>query len=114
MFQIHLNQQAGPTLAVPNIDTSKEGITPPQTIKKVKPVYPKDAKRAEKEGTVTLLATIGTDGKAKDITALTTLGFGLEEAAIAALKKFKFIPAKKDGVATELEVKIPFEFTLED
>ena len=79
-----------------------------------KPIYPKNAKRAEKEGKVMLQATIGIDGIPKDIVAVTKLGFGFEEAAIAALKKWKFIPAKKKGKDVELRINIPIEFKLED
>lgn len=103
-----------PGLKEIEIETTEKGVTPPKTIKKVEPTYPKNAKQAEKEGTVILLATIGTDGIAKDIKAETSLGFGLEDAAIAALKKFKFVPAKKNGADVALAVRIPFEFTLKD
>ena len=51
----------------------------------------------------------------KDIVALTNLGFGLEEAAIEALKKTTFRPATKGGKPISLEnVQIPYEFKLED
>ena len=96
------------------IDTSQKGATPPKVLKKVKPTYPKNAKRAQKEAKVILVATIGLDGIAKNITASTKEGFGFEEAAIEALKKFKFIPGKKDGKPTELAIRIPFEFKLDD
>jgi protein TonB len=61
-----------------------------------------------------LQATIGIDGIPKDIVAVTKLGFGFEEAAIAALKKWKFIPAKKKGKDVERRINIPIEFKLED
>ncbi len=104
----------GPSLLIPEIDTTQAGVTPPKTKISRKPEYPKNARRAEKEGTVILLATITKDGVAKNIRKLTNLGFGFEEAAIAALKRFKFMPAKKNGVEIEFDVKIPFEFKLED
>ncbi len=103
----------GPNLPEPEIDPSS-GITAPKTKFAVKPTYPKNAKRAEKEGKVVLKAIITVEGVAKDITAETNLGFGFEEAAIAALKKFKFTPAMENGKAIEHVVRIPFEFKLED
>lgn len=103
----------GPDLTVPEINTSS-GITRPVPKYSVKPAYPKNARRAEKEGKVFLKAIITVDGIAKDIVAETNLGFGFEEAAIAALKKFKFTPAKENGKAIEYAVRIPFEFKLED
>lgn len=104
---------SGPDLTVPEINTSS-GVTRPVPKYRVKPTYPKNARRAEKEGKVFLKATITVEGIAKDIVAETDLGFGFEEAAIAALKKFKFTPAKENGKAIEYVVRIPFEFKLED
>lgn len=102
------------SLNVPDIDTSEEGVTKPRIKTQRKPEYPQNAKRAEKEGTVILQATVGVDGVAKNIIALTDLGYGFEEAAIQALKKFRFVPAEKKGEKIEFLVKIPFEFKLED
>lgn len=90
------------------------GIVNPQYKYKVKPDYPKNAKQAEKEGTVILQATIDANGMPQNIVALTNLGFGLEEAAIAALKKTTFRPATKAGKPVSLQVEIPFEFKLDD
>ncbi len=104
----------GPTLKVPDITVPTEGMEPPRPKNQVKPTYPQNAKRAQKEGKVVLIATIGLDGIPKNIVATTTLGFGFEEAAIAALKRTRFFPAKKNGKEIEFTVKIPFEFKLED
>ncbi len=79
----------------------------------VKPKYPKEAKRAEKEGKVVLTATIDVNGIPQNIVALTKLGFGFEEAAIEALKKTTFYPATKKGKPFSVVVKVPFEFKLE-
>ena len=98
---------------VPPIPTP-DGDTDPKIKESVKPTYPKNAKRAEKEGTVKLQVTIGTDGIPKNIVALTKLGFGLEDAAIAALKKWRFIPGKKKGKDAEMTVNIPFKFKLDE
>ena len=61
-----------------------------------------------------LQATIDENGIAQDIVAVTSLGFGFEDAAIAALRKSTFIPAMQAGKPVSKRVKIPFEFTLED
>ena len=102
------------TFEVPDVDTTQAETKDPKAKYAPKPIYPKNAKRAEKEGKVMLQATIGIDGIPKDIVAVTKLGFGFEEAAIAALKKWKFIPAKKKGKDVELRINIPIEFKLED
>ena len=107
-------EASNPILNVPDIDTSDLESSPPKYKKKVDPTYPDTAKRAEKEGTVKLQATIGTDGIPKNIVALTNLGFGLEDAAIAALKKCRFIPGKKKGKDAEMTVNLPIQFKLDD
>ena len=94
---------------------TETGIVEPTYKFRVEPKYPDSAKKAEKEGTVILEATIDENGIPKDIVALTDLGFGFEEAAIEALKKTTFRPATKGGKAITLEkVQIPYEFKLKD
>jgi len=100
-------------LRTPDIPVESTVVLP-QYKYKVKPDYPKNAKQAEKEGEVILQATIDVNGIPQGIEALTNLGFGLEEAAIKALEKTTFRPATKAGEPVPLQVKIPFEFTLED
>lgn len=107
-------EASNPILDVPDIDTSDLESSPPKYKKKVEPIYPNNAKRAGKEGTVKLQATIGTDGIPKNIVALTNLGFGLEDAAIEALKKCRFIPGKKKGKDAEMIVKLPIQFKLDE
>ena len=78
------------------------------------PQYPKSAKEAKKEGTVVLQLTIDENGIPKNIVALTNLGFGLEAAAIEALKNSTFHPAIKNGKPVSKEVAIPYAFKIED
>ena len=78
------------------------------------PQYPKSAKEAKKEGTVVLQVIIDENGIPKDIVALTSLGFGLEAAAIEALKKSTFHPAMKNGKPISKGVEIPYAFKIED
>ena len=95
--------------------TPEPGVVEPKYKVKVKPKYPESAKKAGKEGTVLLQATIDENGIPKDIVALTNLGFGFEAAAIEALKKATFRPATKAGKPITLkEVQIPYEFKLEE
>ncbi len=93
---------------------SEPGVVRPQYKFKVEPKYPESAKKAGKEGEVLLQATIDEKGIPTDIVAKTDIGFGFEEAAIAALKKTTFRPATKGGNPISLEVEIPYSFTLKD
>ena len=93
---------------------SEPGVINPQYKYRVEPKYPDAAKKAEKEGEVVLQATIDENGIPQDIVALTDIGFGLEQAAIDALKKTTFRPATKGGEPISKQVAIPYKFTLKD
>ena len=105
--------EAGPGLGGVDFE-SEPGVTNPQYKFRVEPKYPDSAKKAEKEGEVLLQATIDENGVPQDIKALTNLGFGLEEAAIEALRKTTFRPAMKGGEPISKQVSIPYKFTLKD
>lgn len=91
---------------------SQPEIVPPKVKNSMKPEYPNEAKKAGKEGKVLLQATINVVGIPEDITALTELGFGLENAAIEALKNTVFYPATSNGKPVSLKVRIPYDFKL--
>lgn len=103
-----LGYQTGDTDILFQIDT-----VAPRFKNRVKPDYPKNAQRLQMEGTVILQAIIDVTGIPKDIIALTNLGFGLEKAAIEALKKTTFHPAIQDGKPVSIRVEIPYDFKLD-
>jgi TonB family protein len=88
----------------------------PRILRKTKPKYPEAARRAQKEGLVTLEFTVGVDGKATDITVVEEKpkGFGFGPEAIEAVERWRFTPAKRGTESVPKRVKIPIRFTLED
>jgi len=88
------------------------GVTAPEYKFRVEPQYPVIAKNRQIEGEVVLEATINEQGIPVAIVTLTTLGFGLEEAAIEALQKTTFYPAMKDGKMLSKRVTLRYRFTL--
>ena len=81
---------------------------------KVDPEYPESAKAVEKSGDVVLETTINEEGIPVDIIARTQLGFGLEEAAIEALKKTTFYPAIWRGEPISTRVSITYTFRIQN
>lgn len=71
----------------------KEEIAPPQLLRSVQPVYPADGKKEKIAGLVILSAEIGTDGAVRGVNVLQGLSHGLTEAAVDAVKQWKFKPA---------------------
>ena len=88
----------------------KGPLTAPVATTKVDPAYPPDVLRDRIEGTVTLYAVIGTDGKVDGIRVLQSLDSRLDANAVHALYSWRFRPGMKNGepVPIEAVVQIPF------
>jgi protein TonB len=85
----------------------------PVIIKRVQPAYPRLARELGVEGTVLVRIQIDTEGLVKSAHAETAVGFGLEEAAIEALKQFEFLPQKdKRGLPFEVSILHTVRFEL--
>jgi protein TonB len=80
-----------------------------------KPPYPPLAFRARIEGKVTLLAEVLPDGRAGQVKVLESSGHEmLDQSAMSTVKKWKFTPARKDGVIITQAVRIPITFSLKN
>lgn len=86
--------------------------TPPHTISKMDPVYPEKARRARIEGTVTLDLVVQKDGLPRDIHSVSSPSDLLSEAAIEAVKRWKFDPPTYQGSTVDAEVKIEVNFKI--
>jgi periplasmic protein TonB len=87
-------------------------VSAPTVIYRVEPEYSEEARRARYQGTVVLQAVIRRDGKVDTIHLVRTLGFGLDQNAIEALKQWRFHPAMKDGVPVDSTLNIEVRFNL--
>ena len=97
-------------------DVKVKGVTMGAMVKNVfKPSYPSSCKRLGHEGTIVLKVTILSKGKCDSIEIIKSAGCkSLDKAAIKALKKAKYIPAKRLGVPFTTIKKLAFNFKLED
>ena len=77
----------------------------------VAPKYPPEAGRARIEGTVVLLAVIGKDGSVEDVRVKSGAS-ALAQAAIEAVKQWRYRPYLLNGEPVELESQITVNFTL--
>lgn len=98
-----------------NIPEISEPTQNASFIKKVDPQYPESARLTHQEGMVVLEATIGLDGKAKEIRVVEVInvnGLGCEESAIQALKASRFTPAMSGKTVIIQRLRIPYRFSL--
>jgi len=77
----------------------------------VAPQYPPEAGRARIEGTVVLMAVIGRDGTVKDVRIESGLPI-LAQAAIDAVKQWRYKPYMIEGEPVEVDSRITINFTL--
>lgn len=77
----------------------------------VPPQYPTEAGRGRIEGTVVLMAVIGTDGSVKDVRVESGLPI-LAQAAIEAVRQWRYKPYTVEGKPAEMESRITINFTL--
>ena len=97
-------------------DVKVKGVTMGAMVKNVfKPSYPSSCKRLGHEGATVLKVTILSKGKCDSIEIIKSAGCeSLDKAAIKALKKAKYIPAKRLGIPFTTTKKLAFNFKLED
>jgi TonB family protein len=88
------------------------GVTAPTLVFKKEPEYSEEARKAKYQGTVTLYVEVTPDGKASNIRVLHSLGLGLDEKAIEAVKQWKFRPGMKDGKPVTVQASIEVNFRL--
>lgn len=84
---------------------------PPQVIVQVPPEYPEMAEQAELEGVVGLQIGIDEFGNVVEARVMQSVP-GLDQAAIEAVYKWKFNPAKQRDVAVPVRIFVPIRFTL--
>jgi periplasmic protein TonB len=88
------------------------GVSPPSVISRVEPQYSEDARKARYQGTVILEAIVRRDGTVDILRVVRSLGFGLDENAIQALKQWRFRPGTRNGVPVDVSLNIEVNFNL--
>ena len=80
-----------------------------------KPSYPRLSKRMGEQGEVRLKVQVGATGDVLMVELVKSSGFErLDEAALAAVKNWKFKPAKQGDDPVSSWVEVPVKFILED
>ncbi|HMC31623.1 MAG TPA: energy transducer TonB, partial [Candidatus Angelobacter sp.] len=92
--------------------TVGNGVSMPRAIYAPEPEFSEEARRIKHQGEVTLLATIGADGRPRNLTVVRSLGMGLDEKALEAVRTWRFDPAKKDGHPVTVQMNIIVNFRL--
>jgi len=88
------------------------GVSAPKALYAPDPEYSEEARKAKYQGTCVLWLIVGPDGHPRDIRIARSLGLGLDEKAIEAVKQWKFEPAMKDGKPVAVQINVEVDFRL--
>lgn len=76
-------------------------------------VYPLASQRLRETGRVMVQVVINTEGTIERATIISSSGYSrLDEAALDALRRVRFKPYTRNGVAYTVQARIPFDFNL--
>jgi TonB family protein len=100
---------------VRSLDVPADGglTTAPEVVEyTTPPLYSDEARRRQIEGVVTIDARVGLDGRATLPRIVHSLGFGLDQNALVALRQWQFRPGTRDGRPVQMTAEIDIEFSL--
>ncbi len=86
---------------------------PPRIIRAFPPIYPVEAKAENIEGRILLELVVTKMGTPKDVLVIEAEPANIfEEAAIEAVRQYRFIPGRRNGEVVDVRVRVPINFTL--
>jgi TonB family protein len=85
-------------------------VSAPVLLWKTEPEYSEEARKAKVQGTVILRIEVDARGQARQIVVQRSLGLGLDDRAMEAVRRWKFKPGYQDGkpVVTVAIVEVNF------
>ncbi len=89
-------------------------VSAPGLVYTPNPEYSKAARDAKYEGTCVLMLIVDANGCPRDVKVARTLGLGLDDKAVEAVKQWRFRPAMKDGKPVAVPVNVEVHFRLSD
>jgi TonB family protein len=90
-----------------------EGVTRPEIVTSVRPVYTELARRARVTGTVIIEAIIDEHGDVQNVRVLKGLPMGLDQAAMDAVKMWRFKPATLKGQPVKVYYVLTVNFQVD-
>ena len=90
-----------------------ESMTPPKIVSRVEPSYTAEAKANGIFGVVTLALDITETGAVDNVQVVKPLPYGLDQAAVDAVRQWRWEPATLDGKAVPVKFNVTINFKLE-
>src|SRR6266851_1057946 len=94
--------------------TTQPILTKPPVLERFVPAhYPPSAEQRGLTAVVQMLVTIAADGSVSDAAVVQPVGDGFDEAALEAVRQFRFSPGEVDGAPSPVQIEYLYHFTLE-
>ena len=94
------------------VTTAAAAEVPVSLLSKPTPSYTLEARQRKIEGDVELEVEFDATGRVHVLHVLQSLGYGLDESAVSAAEKIRFVPARRDGQAINAEGRLRIVFRL--
>jgi protein TonB len=79
------------------------------------PAYPEQARRRGQQGRVLLQVNVSAEGAPVAVTVAQSSGFAsLDDAALRAVRQWRFVPATRGGTPEPAVAEVPVRFRLSD
>jgi TonB family protein len=88
------------------------GVSAPRALNTPDPDYSEEARKAKYQGTVVLWLVVDQSGRPRDVKVARSLGMGLDQKAIEAVRRWTFEPAMKDGKPVAVQINVEVNFRL--
>ena len=88
------------------------GVSAPHALFDPDPEYSDEARKAKYQGNVVLSVIVDATGNVRDLRVARSLGMGLDQKAIDAVRKWRFAPGTKDGHPVAVQVSVEVNFRL--
>ena len=95
-----------------DVYSGRDVTTKARLISKPEPAYTIQARQQQITGTVVLRCVFAADGSVKHILVVQSLPQGLTDAAVAAARRIKFVPATLDGKPVSMFMQLEYNFNL--
>ena len=106
-------ESAEPKSAARTPGTGKRSVAKPDYLRNPPPKYPAESRKLREEGVVLLKVSVTAEGRAADVQLQRSSGFPrLDEAALRAVRRWEFNPARVGVTPVACVVEVPVRFGL--
>ena len=88
------------------------GVLPPVVLFQPEPEFSEEARKAKVAGIVVVYLVVDADGRPSHVRVVRSLGMGLDEKAVEAVRLYKFKPATENGKPVPVDMNIEVNFQI--